>query len=310
MTYQPRFWRKKSVLCKIEATPGTPNPPAAADFLLGSNVQFTPLVAQRLSRDLMLPFLGNQGVMLTGYYATIEMDIELAGSGVAGTPPRWGSAIRLAGMAETIDAGVSVTYERADYPQDTGTIYINIDGVRHVLLYCRANAVLNYSTTAIPRTRVSFTGLLGTVTAQPNPTVSKTGWVTPLPVNKLNTALTVHGWAATGQSFSADFGNTVTPRFLIGDEAVLITDQNAKANITIDAPPIGTIDFDAKAKSRERGIIHFQHGQTAGNIVEYAAEYTELGAPQHGESDGVLTYTIEADVCVEAGFDDFTIVVR
>lgn len=310
MVYQPRFWNKKAVLNKIEATPGVLNAPAAADLILASNVQFTPLVAQRLSRDLMLPFLGNQGVMLTGYYATIEMDVELAGSGVVGTPPRWGSIMRIGGMTETVEAGVGVTYERADYPQDSSTIYIHIDGVRHVLLYCRANNVLNYSTTAIPRMRTSITGLLGVVTAQPNPAVSKAGWVVPMPVNKANTELTVHGWAATGQSFSLDFGNTVTPRFLIGDEAVLITNQSATANLTVDAPPIGTMDFDALAKSRARGEIEFTHGKAAGNIVEVTAGFTELGAPQHGESDGVLTYTVQADVCVENGFDDFTVVVR
>lgn len=310
MAYQPRFWNKKAVLNKIETVHGQLNAPAAADIILASNVQFTPLVAQRLPRELMLPFQGNQGVMLTGFYATLEMDIELAGSGTPGTPARWGSMMRIGGMSEIIDAAVSVTYERADYPQDSSSIYIHIDGVRHVLLYCRANNVLNYSTTTIPRMRSSVTGLLGVISAQANPAVSKVGWITPLPVNKENTTLSIHGWQATGQNFSLDFGNTVTPRFLIGDEAVLITNQAATANVTVDAPPIGTIDFDALAKSRARGVIDFKHGNVAGNIVEVKADYTELGAPQHGESDGVLTYTVQADVCVENGFDDFTVVVR
>lgn len=310
MAYAPRFFRKLACLTKIEATYGVDSAPAVADAILMANVTFRPLVAQRLTRDLLLPYLGNQGVILTGMYATIEGDIELAGSGAAGTPPRWGSVMRIGGMTETIEAGVGVTYERADYPQDSGTIHFVMDGVQHVLLGSRANLAPSWSTSALPRMRSSITGLLGTVTTVANPAVSKTGWITPLPVNKANTTLSLHGWSAVGSSLSLDLGNTVTPRFLIGDEAILITNQQATGSVVIDAPPLATFDPLAIAKARTRGVLDFQHGTVAGNIIDVTASAVELGEPQPGESDGVLINTIALDVCVTDGFDDLTIVAR
>ena len=85
----PRIFRKLAILHKIETVYGqAPTPaPAAVDAIIGKNVQFTPIESGEVSRDLLLPYLGNQGVILTGKHAKIEFDVELAGSGAAGTAP-------------------------------------------------------------------------------------------------------------------------------------------------------------------------------------------------------------------------------
>lgn len=311
MAYEPRFFEELAFLNKVETNYGADAGPLPADRIIMSNVTFRPLVAQRLTRDLMLPYMGNQGVILAGIYATIEGDIEMAGSGVAGTPPLWGSLARISGMQEVIDVGVKVTYQRGRRPHSSSSAYFVMDKERHVLLGCRANLVPSFSAVALPRARVSITGLLGTLTTLANqPVVNTAGWITPVPVNKQNTRGTIHGWDIVGQALSFDLGNRVTPRFLIGDEAVLISGQSATGNITIDAPSIDDINFFDRAKRRLRGAVTFEHGTEAGNIIEINAPAVEVGEPAPGNSDGVLTYQMGLDYCVTNGFDDLTIVVR
>ncbi|MDQ1196537.1 phage tail tube protein [Agrobacterium sp. SORGH_AS 787] len=307
----PRYFNKMACLNKIEATYGVDATPAAADRIIMSNVTFRPLVAQRLSRDLVLPYNGNQGVMLTDMYATIEGDIELAGSGAAGTPPLWGSIARICGLRELVTANTDVRYKRADDPLESGSIYFVMDGVRHILLGARGTAVLTWSSSGIPKMRVTVFGLLGTITdLVSNPVVSRAGWITPVPVSKANSTMTLHGWGAVAESLSINIGNTVTPTFRIGDEGILITGASASGSAVVQAKKLSVIDWFARATARTRAALAFQHGKTAGNIIELNAAAVEIGEPEPGSWNGILNYTLALDYCVTSGFDDFELVCR
>ena len=48
--------------------------------------------------------------MLANQHVEITFEVELAGSGSAGTAPAWGPIIRACGFSETISASTSVTY--------------------------------------------------------------------------------------------------------------------------------------------------------------------------------------------------------
>lgn len=307
----PRYFNKMACLNKIEATYGTDSTPLPADRIIMSNVTFRPLVAQRLSRDLVLPYNGNQGVMLTDMYATIEGDIELAGSGAAGTPPLWGSIARICGLRELVTAGTDVRYKRADDPLESGSIYFVMDGVRHILLGARGTAVLTWSASGIPKMRVTISGLLGTITdLASNPVISRAGWITPVPVSKDNTTMTLHGWASVAESLSIDIGNTVTPMFRIGDEGILITGGSASGSAVVQAKKLSVVDWFAISRARTRGALAFQHGKTAGNIIGLTATAVEVGEPTPGNWNGILNYSLALDYCVTSGFDDFELICK
>lgn len=115
-----RRYRKLAMLHAIETTYGEDAEPVAADAILATNVTITPIEGQEVSRDLMLPYMGNQGVVLAGMYARVEFDIEIAGAGAAGTVPKYGSILRVAGMSETVVAGTSVTYAIVEDAVESG----------------------------------------------------------------------------------------------------------------------------------------------------------------------------------------------
>lgn len=305
-----RLFRKLAILNKIETVYGTNAAPAAINAIIGKNVSFTPLEAEEVSRDLMLPYLGNQGIILTGKHAKIEFDIEMAGAGAAGTVPKYSSILRACGLAETVAGGTSVTYSIIESGVESATLFFEIDGVRHILLGARGNLSANIAPKAIPHFRASMTGLLGTITDQALTAVAMTGWQTPLEASSANTTMSLHGWASIAESLSIDLGNVVTPRFLIGSESVIISDRRSTGQAVVEAKSLATMDWFARALARTRGALSLVHGKTAGNIVEIAAPAVEIGKITQGQTDGILNYTLPLGLCPVTGRDELSIIVK
>ncbi|SCX30510.1 hypothetical protein DSM25558_4976 [Agrobacterium sp. DSM 25558] len=308
MSEEPRFHRKLGILSKIETDPGEDAEPVAADAIIMSNVTFTPMTGERVSRDLMLPYMGNQGVVLAGIYGRIEGDIELTGSGVAGTPPKYSSLLRAANFAETVTAGTKVDYTIIEESGETVTIYFISDKVRHIFVGAKANFAPNYQPKNYPKWRTTIVGMLGTITdIAAMPVISKAGWAKPLHVSKANTQMLLHGWPSVAESLSLDVGNTLTPRFLIGDEKVLISNRSATGTAVVEARKLATTNWFNKALTRESGDLSITHGTVAGNIVEITAPAVEVGEPTQGQTDGITNYSLALDLCPVDGLDELKI---
>lgn len=305
-----RRWRKLAILHKLEATYGTSAAPIGADAIIASNVTFTPFEAEEIDRDLMLPYMGHQGKLLAAEHGRIEFDVEIAGAGAAGDVPRYGSLLRAAGLSETVTADTSVEYEIIEDAVESGTMFFNSDGVRHVFVGGRCNLSMTWTPKQIPKFRVTYLGLLGAVTDVVLPTVSRAGWVDPVVVNKANTTMSLHGWSAVAESLSVDLGNELTPRFLIGDESVLIFDRKSTGSAVVEARHIAQVDWFGIARARTHGALALVHGTVAGNIVEVTAPAVEIGKPAQGQTNGIINYTLPLLFCAEEGLDDLKITIR
>ena len=162
----------------------------------------------------------------------------------------------------------------------------------------------------IPSFRFSMTGLLGTITDQALTPVTMAGWQTPLEAISANTTMNLHGWASVAESLSIDLGNTVTPRFLIGSESVIISDRKVTGQAVVEATSLATINWFQIALARTRGALTLAHGKTAGNIVEITAPAVEVGKISQGQTDGILNYTLPLNFVPVTGRDELTIVVK
>lgn len=306
-----RKFRKLAALVKIETTYGADSvPTGAADAMLMTDVAFTPMEGQEVSRDLLLPYLGHQGVELTGLYARLQGSVEIAGAGAVGTAPAYGALLRACGMAEDEETGVSVTYLPVSAGEEAASIYFNADGVRHVLLGARGTWTANLAPNQIPRFRFDMMGLLGTITDAGLPTVDVTGFLRPLVVNKANTVMSLFGWTAIAESLALDYGNQVEARFLIGAESMEITDRRSTGTAVVEAKSLATKNWFSIAQARTRGALSVIHGTAAGNIVEFTAPQVETGRPTQGQTQGILNYTLPLMLCHETGDDELSIIVR
>ncbi|PTW61430.1 hypothetical protein C8N35_102139 [Breoghania corrubedonensis] len=300
-----RFWRKLAMLAKLETTYGTDATPTAAMQI--SNVQFDPMQGEEVSRDLLLPYLGHQGVVLAGIYAQLQFDVEIAGSGAAGTAPGFGPLLRSCGLAETITTDTSVAYDPVSSGQESSSLYFNMDGVRHVILGARGNVQLNFAPKQIPHFRFNMMGLLGTITDAALPAADLSAFVTPLVVNKVNTTLSLHGTAQVGESLAIDLGNQVEARFLIGDESIEIPDRKATGTAVVEAKTLATNDWFAIATARTRGALALAHGTVGGNIVQVAAPAVEIGRPSTGQTQGITNYSLPLMLCPDTGDDELAL---
>jgi hypothetical protein len=294
-----RSTHRRLLVAAQEATYGTFETVAGADAMLVSNLECQPLDPGLIDRELILPFFGNRPKIAGQRVGTCSFDVELAGSGTAGTAPKWGRLLRACGFGETVVSVTSVTYA----PAMTGVVGVSLDfnndGQRHRLAGCRGNATFNLAAGEIPKISFEFFGLYVAAAAAEQLTPTFSNQAVPVVVNSANTT----GIAALGltsacmESFSLDLGNELPFRQLAGCSASYpITNRLPSGELVIEAPVIGSgtgeKDYFAQVLSQATGSIGWQHGQTAGNIVTLAMGQCNIDGPTYSDSDGIQMLNI------------------
>jgi hypothetical protein len=367
----PLLSRKRLILTKIEATYGTDSSPAGTDAVLVRNLEITPIEAETVSRDLIRPYLGNSAQILSQTRVVITFEVELAGSGTAGTASRVDSLLRSCGFAatttgsavtgtaqagsagsitlasgssatddyyngmvititggtgsgskgiitdyvgstkvatvqkstaaftpaasSTYSIGANVGYKPVSASFESATIYFNNDGVLHKATGCRGTFNLNCEVGAIPVISFTMTGIYNAPTDTAAPAVTYSDQATPLLFKADNTlAVNVLGYSDSClQAINFDVANEIVYRELVGcTKSVLITNREPAGEVTIEAPTIATKDYFTIANNDTTGLLCFQHGTTAGNIVTMVASTVDIGNPSYSDQDGIQMLTL------------------
>jgi len=97
----PLLSRKRLILAEIESQYGTDPTPTATDAVLVRDLNITPMQSDVVNRDLVRPYLGASEQLLANTRVECTFSVELAGSGTAGTAPRFGSVLRACGLSAT-----------------------------------------------------------------------------------------------------------------------------------------------------------------------------------------------------------------
>ena len=105
----PLLLRKSLILVKLETTYGTDIGPTGTDAVLVRDLTITPLESDSVSRDLVRAYLGASEQLLANIRVQCQFTVELAGSGTAGTAPRFGDALRACGMAQSLSSVLTGT---------------------------------------------------------------------------------------------------------------------------------------------------------------------------------------------------------
>lgn len=303
------FWDDKLLLAEIENTYGVDVGPVGANAILAKEVSLSPMEGQDLDRDLELAYFGSQGTVPVEIHSKISFKVELAPSGVAGTPPAWGPLLRAGGVAETIDPGVSVTYNPITRDPEALSLHLYNGETRYVLRGTRGDVNVEYVANAIPYIMVDFTGLftLPSEEVRPNPVL--TAWQRPQHVSRAFTELTLAGNnALTMRSFKMSFANQVEPRFLVGPEEILITGKDEVIETTIEAVPLTTFDPYAAAFQQTELAISLRHGVGAGRIATLATPKAQMQRPGGVETPQNITeWPLRLKPIPTAGNDQWTL---
>ena len=287
--------RRRLILAKIESTYGTdPTPTGSSNAILVRNLEIQPLVADTVNRELVRPFLGQSDQLLAQTRVEVTFEVELAGSGTAGTAPAYGPVLRSCAMSETVVADTSVTYAPESSGFESCTIYYHQDGIRHKVTGCRGTFEMSGEVGQIPVLSFTMTGIYNAPTDETLPTPTYANQVTPVVFKEGNTTnFSAFGYAGCLMSYNFNIANDVIYRELIGcTKEVIITNRAPNGTIVIEAPTIAAKDFFAAATGSSTGSITFQHGQTAGNIVTMTTAQSDLGNLTYSDQDGIQMLNI------------------
>ena len=308
-----KLYRKRTVLVKTEATYGTDSTPVGSDACQVRNLEISPVESDVLSRDLVRTYLGASPQLVANTRVQVTFEVEYAGSGAAGTAPRYGSLLKACGFSETLVASTSATYAPVSSSFSSVTIYYSTDGVRHKVTGCRGTFSLNLTANQIPVINFTMTGQYVAPTDTADPTPVFTLQAVPRIFNDTNTtAFTLFSETDLPlQSCQLDVGNEIVYRELVNsDKEVTLVNRSGSGSLVIEMPTLASHDFFADAVASTTGNLSIVHGSTAGNIITLAsaANAVSLGNPTYSEDNGVvmlnLPYTL---VPSTSGNDEFTL---
>ena len=290
----PLLSRKRLILAKTEATYGTDSVPAGTDAVLVRSLEVTPLESDVVSRDLIRPYYGNSDQLLANTRVRCSFEVELAGSGTAGTAPRYDALLKSCAMSATIVASTSVTYAPVSSSFSSCTIVYNVDGVQHKLTGARGTVTMNCQLGQIPTLQFEMTGIYNAPTDTAQPAVTYSNQATPLIFKEGNTSsFQFFSYSGCLSMVSFNLANEIVYRELIGcTKEVLITDRKPAGEVMIEAPTIATKDYFGIALASATGNLTFLHGTTAGNRVTFTASQADVTQPTYSDQDGIQMLTL------------------
>ena len=303
--------RKRVFLIETESSYGTDPTPAATDVVLVTDLSITPQSSDVVNRDVVRPYLGSSEQLLANTRVECTFSVELAGSGTAGTAPRYGSALKATGLSETVSSGTSVTYAPVSSSFSSVTIHYNVDGVRHKVTGCRGSFTISAEVGSIPTIDFTFTGIYNAPTDTALPTVTYGNQATPLIFKNGNTSgFQLLSYAGALQSLTMDLGVSTVYRELVGGtKEVIITDRASNGSVTIEAPTIAQKDyFTAALTDSTLGNLAFLHGTTAGNKVQLTSSKVDIGDVNYGEMDGVAMLEIPYTLVPSSANNEFSLI--
>lgn len=306
--------RRRLVLAANEATYGTDAAPTpAANAILTRTVQVTPLAGEDIPRDLLRAYYGNSQSIAGEKHVELTMEVELAGSGTAGTAPAWGVLLRACGFAETVNAGTDVTYNPITGGEESISCYIHRDGVLHKFTGGRGSVSFTLDVNGIPYMTFNFLGLLGQISNEAMPTTADyTAFQAPLPVTNQNTTpLTLHGAQLSFSSLSLDMAIEAVKHMIVGDSSsIKIVDRSPSGTAVVEEPALATLDLYTKARDASVGAFALTHGTVAGNIIELTGPKVGTGSPTEQDRNGVQMLSVPLTVNPDAGNDELVITVK
>ena len=303
--------RKRVILIEAESSYATDPNPGATDVVLVRDLSITPQSSDVVNRDVVRPFLGASEQLLANTSVEVSFSVELAGSGAAGTAPRYGAALKACGLSETVSSGTSVTYAPVSSSFSSVTIHYNTDGVRHKVTGARGTVVLNASVGEIPSLDFTFTGIYNAPDDSALPSVTYGNQATPLVFKNGNTtSFQLLSFSAALMSLSMDLGNSTVYRELVGGtKEVLITDRAASGSVSIEAVALSSKDYFAAALTdASLGNLTITHGTAAGNIVALSSTKVDIGDVAYGEADGIQMLEIPYTLVPSASGNELSLV--
>lgn len=305
--------KKILLLATVQTALGTAaTPTAAANAILGRAIMPEPITAEQVARNLIRPYKGNSGKLTAGEHRKLTVEVEMAGSGTAGTAPAWGPLLLACGFSETVTAGTDVTYNLVSEGEPFITLHCWLDGTLFVLTDAKGTVSMELNPKGIPVFKFEFLGAYSAPTEGVMPVAADySKFFQPLVVGKTNTpTLTVMGQSACTSAFSINLANQLAWRELINCAGAASPDRQPTGSITMEFPKVTTKDWTEIVRKGETGLVSLVHGVEQGNIIELQMPSIQPGPFSLSDDQGVAMMQLPFDINPVLGNDELTIIAR
>jgi len=296
--------RKAVVLAKIQPTIGVDSVPTAAENAILCGVPTLKPVYEKVERKFVNQSLSPLGNVHFGELVEVSFDVELKGSGIAGTAPKIGPILRACGLDETVNVATSVKYTPLSTGFEMCTLYVSKDDIMHKILNCMGD--IQIVGEAGKYVIVTFT-MKGIYVAPTDVSIPTGMYSSVLPPKLLSAGLTFGGYSPIATKFEIGLKNEVSRRDSMnaatGVIGVDITGRNPGGSIDPEAVTLATEDFWADWYNMIDMAFEVTVGETAGNICTISAPKTQIDDIGYGDRRGRLTYDMKFN-CNRTDGDD------
>lgn len=319
MATNPRILtRTRFVLAALEATYGVDAAPSVGTnaILCKTSLSITPMESTQVKRDLLVPYLGDLGAVLADTYVKIDFEVELAGSGAAGTVPGMDPLLQACGLAATIAANASATYSPVSSSFSSATLYFygqtdQGTAVLHKITGARGDFELDLQTSQIPTIKFTLMGLYNAPSKVAAPTGVAFGKFIKPVVSSATTTTPVSIFGLTSAALNKlqfKCGNKTDFMNLIGDQYVLLSDRQSSGQLDFGAVTPDIHDFFAAAVNNTITEALISHGKVVGNTVTINIPQLQGLNPAYSDNKGVQMFQVPFIAQPNVGNDEFSIV--
>ncbi len=294
-----------SVAQSAYGTPGVPTP--GANAMLCNAFTPQPIEGKFVERKTIRAAKGNYGALMAGEHAVLEIEVEWAGSGTAGTAPKFAPLNLSCGMSETITAGISAAYQPVAKIATWMTHYCYLDGLMFKITDAIATKAWAINSEEIPVQKFSIIGKYWPMTDETFPTgISFTGFQDPLTVGFTNTpTFTLDAIPLVVKSFSMDLANQNSWRNWIGDSGPKSPDRKPVGTAVFELTSVATKNWGEAVRLGSEMPLVIEHGITAGNICRLAGPKLQINQkPTITDDGGTALLSISFAVKPNAGNDE------
>jgi hypothetical protein len=284
---------KALILAKVETVYGTdPTPTGAANAILCGNVDYD-VLENKLERNNIKSSFGALKFVAIGEGQKLSFEVELKGSGAAGTAPEISPLLRACGFTLTTNAGVSNVYtpNSAGSSAESVTIYYYIDGIMHAATGCRGSVSLSDAkVNQFAKLKFDFTGIFAgpTATTLATPTFNAT-----VPPIFKGASFAIDSYAAIIDGLSIDVKNDVAKRVSVNAATGIlewfIKERMVSGKIAPEMVLPATKDFWTMWSGGSTYAMTATIGASAGNRCVITAPAVQLEKPKYGERESILT---------------------
>lgn len=295
-------------LLNIEGAYGTPAALAAAQAILMMESEIQP-AADKLERNLDLPYFGGDPFVLVGKRVTLTGKCDLLGHGTPGTAAPLGMLYRACAHAETLDPGVSAIYNPISTAFESASIDFFWGGCKFRMLGVRGSLDMDFSIKSYAMGTVNLTGIL--VIPEDGEAPGGIDWSvfqTPGAIETESWEVTVGGVNVCAQQLQFQQNASIALIECSEGREVMITDRKPGGSLRVykDAT---LATWNPWAVAEAQNIIVLENIITNGAGLNCQVDMrVQLEYPKAVNIDGLAGFEIPFTCLPDTGGDEYSII--